>query len=218
MLKLITSIKDLIVSVTARFPLTVTFSLFVSGILFWGAFNWSLELTNTESFCVSCHEMSDNILPEYKKSVHFLNVSGVRATCPDCHVPKKWVDKVVRKVGATNELMHKVLGSIDTREKFLTKRMTLASYVWDTMKSNDSLECRNCHELTFMAAASTNNKAHARAVKSSMTCIDCHKGIAHELPIGFVEAEHARYDSEGTNCGNCHANLEYLQEDWDDET
>ena len=209
--QLVSFIRKNIVLKTKQYPISVFVVMFSSGILFWGAFNWSLELTNTETFCVSCHEMRDNILPEYKKSVHFLNTSGVRATCPDCHVPKNWFDKVVRKVGATNELMHKVIGSIDTRGKFIEKRLTLAGYVWEAMESNDSLECRNCHELTYMR---TNNLAHVHAVETSMTCIDCHKGIAHELPADFVENEHRRYERENTNCGNCHAGLAHLQEDW----
>ncbi len=32
---------------------------FIAGIMFWGAFNTALELTNTEPFCTSCHEMRD---------------------------------------------------------------------------------------------------------------------------------------------------------------
>ena len=27
------------------------------GVIFWGGFNWALEATNTEEFCISCHEM-----------------------------------------------------------------------------------------------------------------------------------------------------------------
>src|SRR5262249_23083953 len=30
---------------------------FIAGVIFWGAFNTALELTNTETFCTSCHEM-----------------------------------------------------------------------------------------------------------------------------------------------------------------
>ncbi|MGI9508740.1 MAG: NapC/NirT family cytochrome c, partial [Geminicoccaceae bacterium] len=33
----------------------------IGGILFWGAFNWSMEITNTEKFCISCHEMHDTV-------------------------------------------------------------------------------------------------------------------------------------------------------------
>ena len=34
---------------------------FIAGIIFWGAFNTALELTNTEPFCTSCHEMRSNV-------------------------------------------------------------------------------------------------------------------------------------------------------------
>ena len=60
---------------------------FVAGIFFWGAFNTALELTNTETFCTSCHEMRDNVFAELKTTVHYTNRSGVRAHCPDCHGP-----------------------------------------------------------------------------------------------------------------------------------
>jgi cytochrome c-type protein NapC len=217
MQNLITNIRRLVISQTAQFPLAVCALLFISGILFWGAFNWSLELSNTESFCISCHEMSSNIYPEYKASVHYKNTSGVRATCPDCHVPKVWLNKVIRKVGATNELFHWMAGSIDTREKFLQKRLILAGYVWSAMEANDSLECRNCHELTYMNKLGRNTvRAHGRAAKEDLTCIDCHKGIAHELPEIYIEKEHNRFERENTNCGNCHVNLDYGDdENWD---
>ena len=37
-------------------------------------------------------------------TIHYSNRSGVRATCPDCHVPKEWIYKVARKIqGAMEE-------------------------------------------------------------------------------------------------------------------
>ena len=36
------------------------------GVLFWGGFNWALELTNKEAFCISCHEMRNTPTPNYK--------------------------------------------------------------------------------------------------------------------------------------------------------
>jgi cytochrome c-type protein NapC len=44
--------------------------MFVAGILFWGGFNWTLEMTNTEEFCISCPEMRDFFYPEYKETIH----------------------------------------------------------------------------------------------------------------------------------------------------
>ena len=115
----------------------------ISGVIGWGGFNWAMELSNTETFCLSCHEMERNVYREFRGSVHDANGSGVRATCPDCHVPDPWIYKVQRKIRATNELFHHFLGTIDTREKFEAKRLELAQHVWDTMKETDSRECRS---------------------------------------------------------------------------
>ena len=158
---------------------------FAAGIVFWGGFNTVLEWTNTEAFCISCHEMKDNVYVEYRNTIHYQNRTGVRATCPDCHVPKEWGHKMLRKIQASNEVLHKILGTIDTPEKFNAKRAILAQHEWDRMKANDSRECRNCHHFEFMDYAEQNQrsaKRHQAAFSAGQTCIDCHKGIAHTLP------------------------------------
>ena len=158
---------------------------FISGIIFWGGFNTAMEMTINEEFCISCHEMEDNVYVEYKETIHYSNRTGVRATCPDCHVPKEWQHKVVRKIQASNELLHKALGTIDTREKFEGKRLKLAQNVWRAMEETDSRECRNCHNFEFMDFGEQGRRAvtaHSEGLESGDTCIDCHKGIAHELP------------------------------------
>ncbi len=158
---------------------------FFLGIIFWGGFNTAMEMTNNEQFCISCHEMEDNVYEEYKDTIHYSNRTGVRATCPDCHVPKEWQHKLVRKIRASNELFHKALGSIDTREKFEGKRLELAKNVWRVMRETDSRECRNCHNYEFMDFVEQGRRAvaqHSEGLESGKTCIDCHQGIAHQLP------------------------------------
>ena len=159
---------------------------FATGIIFWGGFNTVLEVTNTEQFCISCHEMRDNPYVELQRTVHYNNGSGVRAECPDCHVPYNWTDKIIRKVQATKEVWGKLFGTIDTREKFLAKRRELAEHEWARLKKNDSLECRNCHNFEFMDLTQQSERAatqHSTSLaEGSKTCIDCHKGIAHMLP------------------------------------
>ena len=165
---------------------------FLGGVIFWGSFNWSMEITNTETFCISCHEMEQNVYREYKTTVHYSNRTGVRATCPDCHVPKTWVHKIARKIKASNELYHHFLGTIDTPEKFEGKRLELANNVWKVMKSTDSRECRNCHNFDYMDLTTQETRALVlleTAITVGKTCIYCHKGIAHELPEGAYEAE-----------------------------
>ncbi|HEY5633583.1 MAG TPA: NapC/NirT family cytochrome c [Burkholderiaceae bacterium] len=157
------------------------------GVILWGGFNTALELTNSMAFCISCHEMKDNVYQEYVKSPHYANASGVRATCPDCHVPREWFPKVVRKIRATNELFHHLRGTIDTPEKFEAKRAELAEHVWATMKANDSHECRNCHSWEAMDLHKQTQRAQEKMEKGrkdGKTCIECHKGVAHKLPPG----------------------------------
>ncbi|MGI2169496.1 cytochrome c3 family protein [Shewanella sp. MF05960] len=164
----------------------LTIGGFIAGVIFWGGFNTALELTNREEFCIGCHEMENNVYQELQTTIHFTNRSGVRATCPDCHVPHNWTDKIARKMQASKEVWGKVFGTINTREKFEAKRRHLAENEWNRLKANDSLECRNCHNFDYMDFTRQSKRAsqmHSTSLASGeKTCIDCHKGIAHQLP------------------------------------
>jgi len=170
--------------------LSVGFTLiagFVAGILFWGGFHWTVEASNTEEFCVSCHSMETN-LGEYRETVHYNNHSGVRAICSDCHVPKEWNHKIKAKAIAVKDIYYELIGSIDTAEKYEARRMHMAKAVWKKMKASDSRECRNCHNFEYMDFTLQETRAaeaHQRAIDESMTCIDCHQGIAHDLPPNY---------------------------------
>jgi len=53
------------------------------------------------------------------------------------------------------------------------------------MEANNSRECRSCHTYTHMDLSEQDRfarKKHEKAVDRDQTCIDCHKGIAHQLP------------------------------------
>jgi len=160
------------------------------GILLLGGFNYYISSTNTLEFCTSCHEM-DTVFEEYKTTVHYKNASGVRAICTDCHVPHdSWTATVARKIKGTNELFHKIIGTISTKEKFEAHRLELAQNVWKEMEERDSRECRNCHSYATMDFNEQDRfaaRAMQRGIEEGKTCIDCHKGIAHDLPKGYKE-------------------------------
>jgi cytochrome c-type protein NapC len=138
----------------------------VAGIIFWGGFHTAMEATNTLAFCANtCHEMTDNVYAEYKETIHYQNRTGVRAICSDCHVPREWGHKVLRKIKATGELYGHLIGEIDTKEKFEKHRMRLAQNEWRSMKATDSRECRNCHSFTAMQKT----KQRPRAQKNHAT-------------------------------------------------
>lgn len=169
----------------SRYSLVLLVVGAVGGVVFWGGFNTFMEYTNTYEFCTSCHEM-ETVNTEYKASVHAGNPSGVPAVCSDCHVPRPWTEKLLRKIAASRELYHKVVGTIDTPEKFEAERLHLARRVWASMEASDSRECRNCHSPKTMTTDNQSDMAkkwHERELLTgNQTCISCHKGIAHKLP------------------------------------
>ena len=145
----------------------------------------TLEITSSESFCISCHEMRDNAWPELQETIHFSNRTGTRADCADCHVPNDIIGKIARKIEALREVYGKMTGIIDTPEKYEAHRQVMAERVWEKMRKNDSLACRTCHvnqESILDQQYQWARQEHQRGIRENLTCIDCHQGIAHHLP------------------------------------
>jgi cytochrome c-type protein NapC len=70
----------------------------------------------------------------------------------------------------------------------------LAQREWKRVKANDSQECRNCHKIEaydFDLQDKRAGEVHKlwrdleETKKKQFTCIDCHKGIAHQMPEGI---------------------------------
>lgn len=164
---------------------------FLAGFVFFIAFHFGMSATNSMDLCVSCHEM-EGVYQEYKKSTHYTNPSGVRATCSDCHVPHgktvgDWVAKFFVKLEVgTKDIYHHLLGTYPDQAAFEKKRWALAQNVLEDMKKHDSKECRGCHALgsmAFDAQDKSGAKKHQRAMESGdKTCVDCHSGLVHTLP------------------------------------
>ncbi|MCF6258428.1 MAG: NapC/NirT family cytochrome c [Gammaproteobacteria bacterium] len=168
----------------------------ITGVLIVGAllvigFHSALNATNTESFCISCHEMGI-AYEEYKDTVHYKNRTGVRATCSDCHVPQDFGPKMIAKIRAAKDVWHHLIGTIDSKEKYENYRLTMAKAVWQNMEETDSRECRVCHTVASMDFEEQQGRAarkHQKMAEKGQTCIDCHKGVAHELPEDFDEED-----------------------------
>ena len=186
MRKLFRFIADLFLRPSVRIGLGVLVTGgFIAGVLSWQGFNTAMEATNKEEFCISCHTMHDNLLPELQKTVHWNNRSGVRARCPDCHVPHNFTDKVARKMQASREVWGHLVGTIGTREKFKEHRIVLAQREWKRFSANGSKECRACHDykdMDFDKMRPSSQVAMRSAAARDQSCVDCHKGVAHQLP------------------------------------
>jgi cytochrome c-type protein NapC len=188
------SIRSLIEKLRSPSPQRALGTLVFLGIVLGAVgvvgFEASLSATNTNEFCIGCHELEDNAWAEFKGTSHHTNASGKAATCGDCHVPHELGPKIWRKIRAVGEIYHHVLGTIDTPEKYDEHRMWMASKTWAYMKAVDSRECRNCHVEASWDLSLQSEKAqrfHASALSNGKTCIDCHKGLAHKLPPGITK-------------------------------
>lgn len=156
--------------------------IFFFGIIFASGFNMALSYTNSTEFCISCHSMQTNF-KEMQEKPHWSSRTGVHAGCADCHVPKDFIPKMKAKIMAAKDVWHELLGTINTPEKYEQHRWEMANRVWAKMKATNSRECRSCHSFDHMDFSEQDrfaSKKHSNATENGETCIDCHKGIAHQ--------------------------------------
>ena len=76
-------------------------------------------------------------------------------------------------------------GVISTEEKFKKERLRMAKLVWEEYRQNNSENCQHCHAFTAEVVSKQKDfvqPMHQQFLSKAMTCIDCHKGIAHEAP------------------------------------
>lgn len=103
-------------------------------------------------------------------------------------MPQKHSEKIIAKILALDDVYAHLVGTVDTPEKFEAKRLEMAEKVWASMRENDSGACRTCHSfeaMEFSKQASRPRHKHNQAMTNGEFCVDCHKGVAHQLPDGF---------------------------------
>jgi cytochrome c-type protein NapC len=154
----------------------------VLGVIAVLAFDGVMYATSTEHFCgSSCHEM-DGPYQSLQGTAHFSNSHGIGVTCADCHIPKEFVPKMVRKVEASREVWGHITGLIDTPEKYAAHRPAMREREMERLRANDSQECRNCHRverMDFDDQERAVRRYHRSMESRGKTCVDCHEEVAH---------------------------------------
>jgi trimethylamine-N-oxide reductase (cytochrome c) cytochrome c-type subunit TorY len=175
-----------------RYFVGLLFLAMVGGWFTLGGTAYIMAKTSSTEFCISCHTMQ---IPfeEYQGSIHYSNSKGIRAECSDCHIPNDPIDYLITKIRASKDVYHEfVTGKIDTEEKYEEQRIAMAETVWGHMRENDSATCRSCHELDAMDTYEQTDdavKMHQDGKENNLTCIDCHKGVAHFSPVPEMDSE-----------------------------
>jgi cytochrome c-type protein NapC len=156
------------------------------------AYSGVMNGTSTDSFCVSCHEMEQPHAALLRSS-HGHNARGTRVGCSDCHIPREFGPKMLRKIEASREVWGHLTGIIDTPEKYAAHREHMRNREVERMCANDSQECRNCHEvgqMDFAAQERAVRRYHRAMQQREKTCIDCHGGIAHPDEVAEKTTEY----------------------------
>jgi nitrate/TMAO reductase-like tetraheme cytochrome c subunit len=165
-------------------------SLLVIGILVGAAAiigtQVMVKVTGTNEFCSNaCHSMQW-VAAEWRQSGHAVNRTGVAAGCHDCHIPHQYPQLLWYKAKAgIKDAVGEMRGVIDTPEKFEKERLRMAKAVWAEFKENGSANCRYCHAFSKDVLAKQKDfvqPMHQQVLSGEMTCVDCHKGIAHKAP------------------------------------
>lgn len=135
--------------------------------VFYSSFIFAEDLKTLED-CESCHTEQAS---EFHASVHYINRSGVQAGCNACH---KYL---------SHEMGEK------TSAQVTKSRIDMALSEWARMSESDSKACKECHSHMAMDLAKQEPRSVARHEESfgdgETSCIDCHKGISHQLPSGW---------------------------------
>ncbi len=146
------------------------------------AFNWMWVNSSKSESCMACHAHPDSDA-SWKKSVHYINGSGVVTACAECHLPPRGsAEYVVAKVrmGAKDVWSHFVKDS----EKIDWERKGEIDYA-PTIVYNSS--CKACHVNIFPEGITDEGiTAHLyyeeNESKLNLQCISCHLDAGHYNP------------------------------------
>lgn len=174
--------------------LTILVVFVVGGLAGAGALIASTEVnraTSTDAFCTSCHSMGFVAAdPAFVRAAHQTNASGVKTSCADCHIPKgNWFSETwAHASSGARDIWAEHTHDFSDPTAWAGRRAALAQEVRDTMRKQDSVTCRGCHNAAAIAPKTrAGQAAHALMREGRMTCIDCHFNLVH-APVPPSEA------------------------------
>ncbi len=151
--------------------------------------------TSTVEFCgTTCHSMEAYVVnqPEFAKSVHRSNPTGVHATCADCHIPEGFFAETFTHITAgAKDIISTMTHDFSKPEVWEGMRAQLAYNVRDEFLETGSENCRKCHAKTDMAklepglnpSRERGKRQHELAERQGVSCIGCHYNLVHkEVP------------------------------------
>jgi nitrate/TMAO reductase-like tetraheme cytochrome c subunit len=182
-------------------------------VVFGGGYG-VLSLTNSPTFCASCHEMA----PEYSS---YTASAHNQITCVQCHIKPGTINMLTHKMKSMKEVYYHVTGVpkqiVQTEEEAV---------------SNEN--CLQCHSKNRLVTASGDLKVnHKKHIDKDIPCITCHAGVVHaKMATRGINIEEARghWTKESAqklmekkylrpnmgSCIDCHDKVNNGEEPWKD--
>ncbi len=151
----------------------------LAGVLFMTFLLEFDHYSSTNEFCTSCHSMT-YVAEDYRQSVHYNPVSGVRAQCGDCHVSAGVFAATWDHLKGGKDLWKQLFG--DDYDDPVVNALHLPDAAFATrewFRETGSATCQRCHVLEAIQGKRADTAAIHREETQGKTCIECHENLVH---------------------------------------
>jgi len=136
----------------------------------------------------------------YHQGPHFINGSGVGASCGQCHIPydsshaaaTEYVKMLLFKAArGAKDFWNESHKTIATREEWEKRRPQLGAEFDSYLQAHNYITCRGCHVLDAFGGPRSQMKVliHKDIIKANdVGCLRCHRDVGHvyEQPVAKV--------------------------------
>lgn len=182
-------------------------------VVFGGGYG-VLTMTNSPTFCASCHEMA----PEYTT---YTASAHNQISCVQCHIKPGFTNMITHKMISLKEVYYHVTG--------IPKQIVQTEH---EAVSNEN--CLQCHSKNRLVTASGDLKVnHKGHIEEGVPCIACHAGVVHAKIVARginTEEVRGKYTEESAQkvmekkymapnmgtCIDCHDKVNNGEKPWKD--
>ena len=196
----------------------------LTGVALVAVTNKAVIWSSSDSFCGTlCHTMAWSSAA-YHQGPHFINASGVRASCGQCHIPydsshataTEYVKLLLFKADrGAKDFWYESRKTIATKEEWEKHRPQLGAEFESYTKAHNYITCRGCHSLEAFGGPRSRMKVlvHKDQIKANtFDCFQCHQDVGHvyEQSVakvgGWYTAEQAASGATlyQAQCASCH--------------
>lgn len=163
----------------------------LGGVALVAVTNKAVMWSSSNAFCGTvCHSMNW-AAASYQQGPHFMNASGVRASCGECHIPyessqataTEYVKMLLFKANrGGKDFWNESRKSIATKEEWEKRRPQLTDEFENYLQAHNYITCRGCHSLEAFGGPRSHMKVviHQMVVNGGdVDCLRCHRNIGH---------------------------------------